>query len=246
MKGLFAAIAATAIASAASGAIYTFQSNNPGLDIPGANTDAGTASNITSTYDSATSMFTWNVTFSDGQAKGTNGFWLVVGPGPNPKGIDHEYAIMYFDASSLANPNVSIFRYNGLNADTSYTNPGDLLATTKTGGQTTIQNVTAGPATGPRTFSFKVNAATINSAFGSPTYPDWKGIQFGTGNPGSEIGIWFHPVDGLQTTYDANNKLKTFTYATQGWYDGEYNHAPAPASAALLGLGGLVAARRRR
>lgn len=250
MKGFVAALAAGAIASAASGAV-SFQfaaSDPPGL--PASiiqNPAGGKLSNLVTNYDPMTSMFDWNVTFSDGVAKDTDGFWLVVSPGPNPKGHNYEFAIMYFDASVLANPTVSIYRYNGANAPDSFATPGDLLASSRQAGQTTIQNITASQNGTGRTFGFKVNAAAINSAFAPPPPEaiDWKGIQFG-----EKIGIWFHPVTGLSTSYGAtSNKLKTFSFQGSGWYDGENTTTrmiPGPAGTALLALGGLVAIRRRR
>lgn len=243
MKGFIAAVAATVLSTAAFGGItYEYATTNPAADGIAVSTAAGTVSSLDTKYTPSTNMFSWNVTFSDGVAKDTDGFWLVVGPGPNPKGSAYEYAIMYFDASSLANPNVTIYRYNGNNGDDSFTNPGQLLATTKTGGQTTIQSVSASQGSGARTFSFQVNATTINSLFGPPTYPDWKGIQFGT-----TIGIWMHPVAQLTTKYNNSGGLSQFSYYSEGFYDGANTPTvPVPATAALLAMGGVIASRRRR
>lgn len=241
-KFALGAFASLALASAAfAGPIFGYNRVNP----PEQNPAGGQISAIASTYDTNTSVFTWNVSFSDGVAKDTDGYYLVVGPGPNPKGHAFEYAIIYFDASSLANPNVSIYRYNGNNDGTSFLTPGDLLASSRTPGQTTITS-SASAAGGARTFNLTVNASAINALFNPPTTPqqaDWRGIQYG-----QNIGVWFHPVTGLSTTYSGTSLTK-FDFRGQGWLDTANERTfevPSPASAALLGLGGLVAARRRR
>lgn len=244
MKGLFAAIAAAALSSTSFGGVSTFESFNLAAEPTiSENASAGKVSHLKTTYDSASKAFTWDVTFSNGVAKDTDGFWLVVGPGPNPKGHQYEYAIMYFDGRTIGNPAVTIYRYNGQNNSDSWSSPGDLLASSKIGGQTTITGLSATETAGTRTFKFNVNAAGINSAFAPPPPQavDWKGIQFG-----DKIGFWFHPVDGLSTSYNSNGGLTKFSYAANGWDDSENTPTPAPASAALLGLGGLIVARRRR
>ncbi len=56
------------------------------------NTAAGTVSQVNASFDTNLQKFTWNVSFGDGVAKNTNGYWLVVGPGPLPRGTADEYA----------------------------------------------------------------------------------------------------------------------------------------------------------
>jgi hypothetical protein len=133
---------------------------------------------------------------------------------------------------------VSIYRYNGANDASSYINPADLLATTRAAGQTTI-TASASESAGSRTFNLMVNAATINALFPGQV-PDWKGIKFG-----QEIGFWFHPVSNMLTSYSGNN-LTFFGGSPIGWYDGRNVLVPAPGAAALMGIAGLLVARRRR
>jgi hypothetical protein len=216
-----------------------FQWTNNGA---GQNAAGGTISSINSTFDSSSKIFTWDVSYSDGATKDTDGFWLVVSPGPNPKGHAHEFGIIYFDASSIGSTKVTVYRYNGQNADNSYTNPGHLLASSLNPMDTQIISHSANQVGATRNFSVSINASVINSLFSPPTFPDWTGIEFG-----NKIGVWFHTVKGLNTAYDANGALTQFSYGGQGWHDlSNQMTVPAPGAIALVGAGTLLVARRRR
>lgn len=211
---------------------------------PTQNTAGGTISSLVSTFDDNSDVFTWDVTFSDGVAKNTNGYWLVVSDGPNPKGINSQLAIMYFDATNLADPKVSIYRYNGANNTSSFQSPGDLLASTEGAGASDIV-ASASQSAGKRTFKLSVDATAINAKYapGAPTvFPDWEGIEFG-----QKIGMWFHSIKNAKFQYQGEHL--TGLTGTAGWLDGshECTHIiPAPGAAVLAGLGGLMAVRRRR
>lgn len=241
-SALFAAVALAFAGAANAGVVWQY--NPTGAQFAtdasdGVNPAAGNVSGVNAAFDTNLQKFTWNVSFDDGVAKNTQGYWLVVGPGPVPRGTADEYAIIYFDARNLAAPEVSVYRYNGLNDASSYINPADLLATTRAAGQTTITASASQTATA-RTFNLMINAATINALFPGQV-PDWKGIKFG-----NEIGFWFHPVANEVTSYSGNN-LTFFGGSPIGWYDGAHVRTiPAPGAAVLAGLAGLVAVRRRR
>jgi hypothetical protein len=254
---LIASIAGLAFSASALGSVQFYQFAATGAELESnptivVNTAGGRLSNLDARFNPTTDRFNWNFTVSDGVAMDTDGYRLVVGPGPNPRISQFEYAIIYFDASNLSNPNVSIYRYNAENNTSSFSNPGDLLATNRMSGQSTIQ-ASASQNGAARTFNLQVDAATINNLFGPPGQPDWQGIRFGEAqnptNVTNKIGIWFHPVGGLTASYDNANQLTSFNVGTQGWYDGSNTTVvlvPAPASAAMLGLAGLFVARRRR
>ncbi len=201
------------------------------------NAAAGAIQSINTTYNDVTEKFTWDVTFSDGASLGTDGYTLVISPGPNPKGIEFELAMIYFDATSAV-PEVSVYRYNGKNNASSYLNPADLLASTKNGDPIAAGQSDNGNA---RTFTLSIDAAAINAAYGPPTEPDWTGIEFG-----ASLGIWFHPFKDLTTAY-AGPELTQWSFGMGGWLDlSDVPTVPSPAGAvALLGLAGLVARRRR-
>lgn len=235
---LIAAIAGVALAGVASAAQYEWVYNGSS---PVQNTSGGTVSALRSTFDTATDAFTWDVTYSDGVAKNTNGFWLVVSDGPNPKNSVGQLAIMYFDATNLAAPKVSIYRYNGQNSSNSFLTPNDLLASS-TGIRASDISASASQSGGSRTFHLSVDATAINNLYGAPVMPDWEGIEFGT-----HIGMWFHSIKNAQFAY--NGSRITGLTGTAGWLDGNDECTtliPAPGAAGLAGLAGIAALRRRR
>lgn len=207
------------------------------------NNVAGTITSAKMKFNSNTQMFSWDVTFGDGVAKGTDGYTLAVSPGPNPKGHAFELALIYFDATDMNNVAVSVYRYNGENNANSFSNPGDLLASNLGGPFTSaIVNATASDNAGARTFSVAIDATSINSAYGAPANPEWTGVAFG-----EKMGLWFHPAAGLTTAYDGE-ELTKWTRQKDGWLDGsDFSTVPAPASSLLaLSLAGLAARRRRQ
>jgi uncharacterized protein (TIGR03382 family) len=239
LAALGAGFLATASAHAT---IHNYVTNDPGLDGTTVNAAAGTVSFLQSSYDTVLQKFTWNVTFSDGVAKNTDGYWLVVSPGQMPLGTNGEFAIIYFDASSFGTPSATVYRYNGLNDASSYLNPADLLASSLTPAQTSIM-VSTSQSAGARTFNLMVDATAINAAYSPPAFPLWQGLQFGP-----QIGIWFHPTSSTVTSYN-NDRLSFFGhFGPGGWYDGTGidTFIPSPGSAALLAVAGLVVGRRRR
>lgn len=228
-------------AAAHAGNVYqwTWDGSNPSQNNAG-----GTISSLRSTFDQNTDVFTWDVTYSDGVAKNTNGFWLVVSDGPNPKNINSQLAIMYFDATNLAAPKVSIYRYNGANSSSSFQSPGDLLASSQGVGAADI-SASASQSGGSRTFHLSVDATAINAMYApgaSTVFADWEGIDFG-----QRIGMWFHSIKNANFQY--NGARLTGLTGTAGWLDGAdqcTTLVPTPGAGALAVFGGLLAARRRR
>lgn len=243
MKSVLAAFAALVLAASSSQAsVFLYSTTNPAATFPEVNTDGGAISKIDASFNDVTKAFTWTVRFSDGVSKNTGGYWLVVGPGPNPKGAMDEYAIVYFDATTLGNPTVSVYRYNGANSQSSFSTPADLLASSRDPGQTIISS-SKSDAGNARTFSLTIDTTSINAKYNAGNgFPDWKGIQFG-----SNIGVWLHPVAGLVTVYkSSDNRLLNAFSGSAGFYDGANLNIPAPGAISLAGLAAIVAFRRRR
>lgn len=211
---------------------------------PSQNAAGGTISSLRSTFDQNTDRFTWDVTYSDGATKNTRGYWLVVSDGPNPKNIDSQLAIIYFDATNLASPKVSVYRYNGANSASSFQNPGDLLASSQGVGASDI-TASASQSGTSRSFSLSIDATAINAQYApgaSTVFPDWSGIEFG-----EQIGMWFHSIKNAQFAY--NGARLTGLTGTAGWLDGAYKSTdlvPTPGAGALALMGGVLAIRRRR
>lgn len=222
------------------------------------NPNAGTIQNVQSTFDSATKRLTFNATFAPvpgGSSLVTNGFWLVLNDGPNPKGHAGELAIMYFDASSFAAPKLTVYNYNGVNGPNSWadgngsgpgTPPGDFIqsSTSESSWILSAKDVVIGGQT-RRQMSFDIDATDIVNH--TPLYPG-SSPWFGTGFD-DKLGVWFHPVRSLSASYAADGRFNSVQFGQDGWLDGENFKTtviPAPGSAALLGLGGLALARRRR
>lgn len=219
----------------------------------GYNAAGGSIEQINAQYDNVTKQLSFNVQFNGTLV--TRGFWLVLNGGPNPKNQPGEYAIFYFDAESLSSPKLTTYVYNGLNNGSSWndgngsasgTPAGDLVAANNSG---YIQSISAGDAGGKRTFSFTVDATSIlghNPDFDAPDGSPWFGTGFG-----QKLGIWFHTLRSVDFGYNSNGTISKLTYDTskEGWLDGENfmtTIIPAPGATALLGLGGLLVARRRR
>jgi len=235
------AIAALSVISAiapANAATFTYEDSAPkrgdGLSLTHR---AGKYSNITASFNDQTDVLNWSSTFT--RNKGNNnlsdGAWLVLSDGENPKNNVDEYAIMYMDA---VNQKVSIYNYDGENSANSYKSS-DFL------GSTALNVIENG--NDEITFEFSLDATDINN---NTNYgADWKGIAFD-----EEIGLWFHNTSGLHTSYGANGELLDFSSARSGWYDTSKPFSttvsaasvPEPGSVAALAVFGVAAATKLR
>jgi hypothetical protein len=242
---------------------FTYTKGQPGNGTQYQRNDSGgTLEQLNTSYDPTSHRLTFDTLFTGSTSGGpliTSGFWLVLDGGTSPKGHSGELAIFYFDASTLSAPKITAYGYNGANASTSWQD-GNIDAS---GNQTPdlikgiydtswintlrAENVTIG-GTQYRHLSFDVDATDIIAH--NPLYPvvgPWVGTGFG-----SQVGIWLHPVDVFTAAYESSGsnrhgKITSLTTQTEGWLDAtNFNTVPAPASCALLGLGALCAARRRR
>lgn len=204
--------------------VYQYTVNNPG-----GSDAAGNVSSIVSTYDDVNEVFNWEYTIEDVAGALSDGFWLAVSPGPNPKGSRGELALIYGDVDAGV---ATVYEYSGNNDGLSYSNPGNYIGT--------FALTSSDNGTSSRTVSFGFSVAAINALNLSA---DWLGIQYGP-----LLGYWFHPTLGTSFTYN-NNEITAFSYHAQGWVDTSNQgttEVPEPATMLLLGAGLLGVARRRR
>lgn len=223
IKAALLASVLTASAGASATILYDY---NRGAGIFGGNSGLSYDS-VNSTYNDTTQEFTFTVDYA---GAASDGGWLVVSPGANPKNSTDELGIAYFDAQS---GDVWLYAYNGLNSNNSYESMEFLDYFDDA--YTTIDGIA--------TLAF--DATDANSALET-------GFAFGT-----QIGIWFHPSANLTVTGDEEG-LENFHASQTGWLDTNYDGncanpnngcvtaVPEPGSALLLGLGfGAMALRRR-
>ena len=247
--GLASILAFGSVAKADS---YDYSWSTPGSNVV-TNDAAGSFNSIHSTYDSSSQNLSWSANFTAGTNANAlpNAFTLVLSNGPNPKGTAGQLAIFYLDASSGA-PVLTAYGYNGQNATDSWTNPNpaDTIASSKLDTSWIHSLTYKTEANGSKTLGFDINATAINSHVSpyTPAGSTWQGAAYG-----SNIGIWFHDYDNLQTTY-SNGYLTSFNPGVQGWYDtnNQSTTSVTPEASSLLllgfGLAGLapVALLRRR
>lgn len=249
MKMICASAALAAAVSCANAGFFQWEFTRGMPGSYGLNDAGGRLTSARATFDPDSQDFSFSATFSNAI---TQGFWLAVSPGDNPKGHAGELALMYLDAKNPGAPRLTIYNYNGENGASSYrdgsplagTQAPDRILTSLLGGF--APSLSQVDSSGGRTLSIAFNAAGVNGH--SPLYPasngdEWTGVEFG-----SRFGIWFHPVTNLTTAYDTNGWLTNFG-GTQGWLDGANfttTFVPAPGAVALFGASVLCVARRRR
>jgi hypothetical protein len=220
-------------------------------------------SSITAEYDPDDHRFKWEFT----SATTVNGAWLVVSPGPNPKGNAGELAILFLDARNLTSntsvtPTLTAYNYNGFNGVTSYMDgspdagnqtPDRIFSSRNNDDLGVVTSLSATDTGTMRRFVIELDASILQNH--TPLYPaangdPWTGVAFG-----QRLGAWFHPTTGLNAAYGTDptnpnfNYLTTFTYTGQGAFDTTNlltQWVPAPGALALCGLAGLVGSRRRR
>jgi hypothetical protein len=219
---------------------------------------------IRTEYDPDSRRFLFDFT----AGSGVNGYWLVLSPGPNPKGYAGELAILYLDANGLAanstiTPKLTVYGYNGQNGILSYMDgsqatgvqtPDRIFSSLNPDTTGTIMQLSASDTGGLRRFTVELDATVIQSYSplhnGGAMGVDWTGVAFG-----QQLGAWFHPSSGTTTSYGTNpgsadfNWLTSFSYTGQASFDTTNlatQWVPAPGAAALLGLAGVAGGRKRR
>ena len=266
-KSSFPSLAASALLALsatlpAHATTYLYSSNGAGS----VNGGAGNITAITTTYDDVAHTLTWSTTLTSESGTIADGFWLVLSDGPNPKGLSDQLPIYYFDATNSFDPagnyngltpTLTAYGYNGLNANSSYLDPGVGLMSSISGVAWNSNNqLTASGSLTSRTFSFSLDVSNLDSslfvnsrytAAGVPFDPaNWEGAGYD-----SSIGIWYHATEsgGADPIYNSEGFLKDFPAKSQSYYDisdGTTTVVPEPSSAWLVALAGLVLVHRRR
>ena len=190
---------------------------NYSVDNPPGSDGGGDIKNVTTSYAESTDDFAFSMTVGPE----SDGFTLALNGGPNPKGHEAEMALVYFDASG-PEPVITIYAYNGQNTQTSWMDgsgaggtqaPDTILSSLNNPELFDYITVTT-DASGNKVFSFALDATVIQEH--DPAYgPDgeWSGVSFA-----DQIGIWLHPVTGLETSYE-DGYLTQWNIEGQGWYD---------------------------
>jgi len=240
MKKTLSILGIAAFAGIANATVWEFTYPSQGLT---SNSDGGEIKNVRATYDDATQQLGYYVTFGQvpNSTLKTNGYWLVMSPGPNPKGHADELSIFYFDRSGAGSPKLTVNNYNGQNADNSWNGGNQIFSSLRASDQSKITSLYAfDRPNGDQEYGFKIDARSIN---GYKNSADWTGAKFG-----QNIGVWFHPVAGLTTSYN-NNFLCGWNYRSQGWLDTTNSRTvatPEPATFAAMGVGALALLKRRK
>ena len=237
-------------AAALAGPTYSFTAtqNNGMLQQGAVSNAAGTILEVGATWRAGSQRLSFNLK-TDGT---TDGFWLALSPGPNPKGTPGELALLYFDRGEASgNTSLAVYSYNGVNGSNSWNTPGDFIVSTEDGSGWDANLSAFDDFDGNRHLSFEIDASIIQAHVPNPpgNNSDWTGVSFGP-----QVGIWMHTVytDGVRdiSSFDANGRLTSFSFFRNGYWDGEGLQAvvvPLP-TAAGLGLAGvgLLGLRRRR
>lgn len=221
----------------------------------------GTFHSVIATFDTSSKQLTWTVNFSD---RVTQGYWLAINNGPNPKNHPGELGLFYFDASDVFDADattdirLTAYGYNGENGPNSWQDGNPAVAGNQAGdlikginNTAWIQSISAGNVVLPggingRRLTFTIDATDIIAH--APLYPDATDPWYGTGFDAG-LGVWFHPVSAFNANYGANGGISSLSLGDQGWLDGDHfstDLIPAPGAGALAGIGGLLLGRRRR
>ena len=192
-------VAPTPEPTAESARIYSYDVVDPaGSD------NAGDIRQVTTSFNEATNELAFKMTIDNN----SEGFTLAINDGPNPKGHGDELALLYFDNSG-PEPVISAYTYDGENNLNSFQNE---PLVSSLGPDSPFSNISVTTDEyGQSMFSFELDATSIQEFSDSDK---WTGVSFQ-----DSIGVWLHPVDGLETSYDSNGFLETWNFDSQSYFD---------------------------
>lgn len=187
--------------------------------------DAGLTTLIESSFNPTTQRFFWRITFAPapGTGKLPDGLNLVVNTGFRPKLRQAEMAILFLDATSPADPKLTVYAFNGANTDTSWEKgsyfemgPADRILSSLVRTDW-IYELKVQDSPGQRIFTIDIKTNEINAH--KPLFigqQPWIGISYGL-----NIGIWSHTISGSTATYGPDGFLKSKSSGTSGYVDVE-------------------------
>ncbi|MEM9122294.1 MAG: VPLPA-CTERM sorting domain-containing protein [Pseudomonadota bacterium] len=243
MRRVFGLISGLALAMGAAGPAsaitYAYTVDSPSLG-----NAAGSIETFFTQYDTTSAQYSLSISVAANNGVQSDGFWSVTSPGPNPKGIADELAILYADGQS---GELWAYEYNGVNGFSSFSDPSKLIAYYP-GAVSTMDDGAL------RTFTISGLDASAIQTYSDGS--DWTGLGYA-----DLIGVWIHPVDLEENGIEGDeNGINAFPVLADSFYDtlnqpteivagrpGD-SDVPEPAAIALVaaGLGGLWAVRRRR
>lgn len=185
--------------------LYSFDIDNP----PGSDA-GGDIKNVNVEYNETIGKMTFTMVIDDD----AEGFTVAINDGPNPKGINNELALFYFDASKGGTPIVTAYNYNGQNTQTSWT--GNEISSSLNA-NSMFSGIAVTEANGVKTMTFMVDVDAIDNFYSNP---EWTGASFD-----DQIGIWLHPSKDINTSYDHNGFLTKWDTNGTGYYDSAYQDA---------------------
>jgi hypothetical protein len=252
MKKVIGAAAAALVAAggAAQAAVYNWTWDGSVFSVGVGGTGASQAIAANGSFDTATEVLSWSITFA---AQDAGGIWAVINNGPYPGPFAGRDAILYMDGTG-SDVKINIFGYNASGDQQTSHLDGDAMQAGDQAPDRILNGSTAAApswlidaavldnANGSRTFDFTIDTTDVNAH--NPLYApanEWRGLGFA-----QTMGVWIHSVTELQTAYDNDGWLTDWTFETQSFFDEPDINVPTPGAVALLGLGGLVAGRRRR
>lgn len=255
--------AAMVLSAGANASIHGWR-YEPGIAGTLADSNGGAVSAIDAQYDSTNRRLDWSVEFSD---RVTEGLALVVSDGALPRSRRGQYAMIYFDAAGAFSggdsPKLTAYAYNGRGVpDSWFDGDGDpnnngvleprpdciktLFDTNWVLGATAADVLLDGGVQGRR-FTLSIDASDLIAH--APEYPgggsnSWTGTGFG-----ETLGLWMFTSQIFDVVYRGDGEIESLGTELRGSLEGNALRTfdiPAPGAAALLGLGSLMLARRRR
>lgn len=213
--------------------------------------NAGEFNEINASYDTNTERLTWEISFFD---QVTDGFSLSISPYANPESTEGQLAVFYFDATG-DDVVVTAYGSRGYDNRRSYSDgsmlsgiqsPDLVLGASTVSGSSAVIQASTEDIRRERVVTLEVD---LSGLMGHDalyrTGGAWTAAKFG-----ETLGFKLYTFADLTTEYNEDGSIESWNYERFGWFEREgqvtTHSIPTPGTAGLLGLGGLLGARRRR